>query len=214
MHRDACTCVQTPHPINGEGTWNKEQHCLNVGLPSPSISWGVYRANVVLRSIRRTDDLCRAGREEGVGVFLAAPVIKHHQLHHSRQILLPTSLPLLSFFPEPASSRDPVSAFLLGISLSFKALQKTSTFHLAYVLCPWIEFYLYQRGLLLWSLAHALLIYSHHCLGASCFQWHEESIILPQKLSKNRVFSTFFKLMVNKMVIRTMKKAIEEAEQK
>jgi len=35
-----------------------------------------------------------------------------------------------------------------------------------------------------------------------------KTVILPQQLNKNGVFSTFFKLMVNKMVVRTMKKVI------
>lgn len=134
MHRGTCTCVQTSLLISSEYTCNKKQYCLNGGPPSPSNSWGVYCTNVISRSSRKIGGLCRTGREERVGVFLAALFSKTPSATSPQTDTAPHPLPLTPFLPEPASSRDPVSAFLLDINLAFKVLQKTALKYLPPVL--------------------------------------------------------------------------------
>lgn len=82
--------------------------------------------------------LRRAGREEGAGASRQLP-----SLNTGSDIA-----PDRHCLPEPASSRDPASAFLLAISLAFKALQKPPlkccTFQAYLLPPPYTESYPHQ----------------------------------------------------------------------
>lgn len=152
-----------------------------MGLPSPSNSWGVYRANVISRSIRRTGDLCKAGREEGGRVFLAAPFTKTSSAT-SLLILLPSPSPH-QFPPEPISRslleiQSLPSSYPLACYSRFSRGRLSGTFHQTYVLCllelnstPTNQVCSYDVQLTLF-----LHILSNHCLGARWLQWHGEQL--------------------------------------